>query len=128
MAASAGGGRRKGRVSVVRVFQADRIKNICVHQSLPHRLEVEHSSPKDVEKAAKDFSGYDFLIYHAASKVRDAMPAVHDSFKTVTNHSLVSDYAQCANEIPRYERLRTCHDIRDDRHYTAKALCYMLGH
>lgn len=69
------------------------IKNICVHKGLPlPGWEIDHSSPKDVEKAAKDFPDMNFLIYHAGFKgVRDAMPAVQDDFKTVRDIPWISD-------------------------------------
>lgn len=69
------------------------IKNICVHKGLPlPGWEVDHSSPRDVEKAARDFPDLNFLIYHAGFKgVRDAMPAVQDDFKTVTDVPWISD-------------------------------------
>jgi predicted TIM-barrel fold metal-dependent hydrolase len=54
------------------------IRTICVHKGLPlPEWDVEHSSPRDVPKAAADFPDMRFLIYHAAFKsVKEAMPAV----------------------------------------------------
>jgi predicted TIM-barrel fold metal-dependent hydrolase len=78
------------------------IKNICVHKGLPlPGWEVDHSSPRDVEKAAKDFPDLNFLIYHAGFKgVRDAMPALQDGFKTVTNVPWVSDLCAMRKRNP----------------------------
>jgi uncharacterized protein len=54
------------------------IRTICVHKGLPlPEWDVEHSSPRDVPKAAADFPDLSFLIYHAAFKsVKEARPAV----------------------------------------------------
>ncbi|HWN98937.1 MAG TPA: amidohydrolase family protein [Blastocatellia bacterium] len=42
------------------------VKNICIHKGLPLGLfNEEHCHPKDVEKAAKDFPGLNFIIYHS---------------------------------------------------------------
>ncbi len=79
------------------------IKNICVHKGLPlPGWEIDHSSPRDVEKAAKDFPDLNFLIYHAGFKgVRDAMPAVQDDFKTVTNIPWISDLCTMRKRNPK---------------------------
>ncbi len=54
------------------------IRTICVHKGLPlPEWDVDHSSPRDVPKAAADFPDMSFLIYHAAFKsVKEAMPAI----------------------------------------------------
>jgi len=79
------------------------IKNICVHKGLPlPGWDLEHSSPKDVEKAARDFPDLNFLIYHAGFKgVRDAMEAVQDNFKTKTNIPWVSDLCAMRKRNPK---------------------------
>ncbi|HEX8250225.1 MAG TPA: amidohydrolase family protein [Pyrinomonadaceae bacterium] len=79
------------------------IKNICVHKGLPlPGWDLEHSSPKDVEKAARDFPDLNFLIYHAGFKgVRDAMEAVQDNFKTRTNVPWVSDLCAMRKRNPK---------------------------
>jgi predicted TIM-barrel fold metal-dependent hydrolase len=79
------------------------IKNICVHKGLPlPGWDLEHSSPKDVEKAAKDFPDLNFLIYHAGFKgVRDAMEAVQDNFKTKTNVPWISDLCAMKKRNPK---------------------------
>ena len=79
------------------------IKNICVHKGLPlPGWEIEHSSPKDVEKAARDFPDLNFLIYHAGFKgVRDALPAVEDDFKTKTNIPWITDLCQMRKRNPK---------------------------
>jgi uncharacterized protein len=42
------------------------IRNICIHKGLPLGLfNEEHCHPKDIEKAAKDFSDLNFIIYHS---------------------------------------------------------------
>ncbi len=83
------------------------IKNICVHKGLPlPGWEVEHSSPKDVEKAAKDFPGLNFLIYHAGFKgVRDAMPAVESGFRSNTNIPWVSDLCAMRKRNPKMKNV-----------------------
>ncbi|HLM02365.1 MAG TPA: amidohydrolase family protein [Pyrinomonadaceae bacterium] len=79
------------------------IKNICVHKGLPlPGWDLEHSSPKDVEKAARDFPDLNFLIYHAGFKgVRDAMEAVNDGFKTKTNVPWISDLCAMKKRNPK---------------------------
>ncbi len=83
------------------------IKNICVHKGLPlPGWEIDHSSPRDVEKAAKDFPDLNFLIYHAGLKgVRDAMPAVQDGFKTVTNVPWVTDLCAMRKRNPKMKNV-----------------------
>lgn len=83
------------------------IKNICVHKGLPlPNWEIEHSSPKDVEKAAKDFPDLNFLIYHAGFKgVRDAMPAVQDDFKTKTNIPWITDLCEMQKRNPKMKNV-----------------------
>lgn len=78
------------------------IKNICVHKGLPlPGWDLDHSSPKDVEKAAKDFPDLNFLIYHAGFKgVRDSMPAVQDGFKTNKNIPWISDLCAMKKRNP----------------------------
>ena len=107
------------------------IKNICVHKGLPlPGWEIEHSSPRDVEKAAKDFPDLNFLIYHAGFKgVRDAMPAVNDGFKTVTNVPWISDLCAMRKRNPKmtnvYMDLGTTFGMTV---ITQPLLCaYMLG-
>ncbi|MBK8809935.1 MAG: amidohydrolase family protein [Acidobacteria bacterium] len=83
------------------------IRNICVHKGLPlPGWELEHSSPRDVEKAAKDFPDLNFLIYHAGFKgVRDALPAVEDDFKTVTNIPWITDLCEMRKRNPRMKNV-----------------------
>ena len=79
------------------------VKNICVHKGLPlPGWDLEHSSPKDVEKAARDFPDLNFLIYHAGFKgVRDAMPAVQDDFRTKTDIPWVSELCAMRRRNPK---------------------------
>ncbi len=83
------------------------IKNICVHKGLPlPGWETEHSSPKDVEKAARDFPDLNFLIYHAGFKgVRDALPAVEDDFKTKTNIPWITDLCEMQKRNPKMKNV-----------------------
>src|SRR5262245_16134336 len=42
------------------------VKNVCVHKGLPLGVfNEEHCKPRDVVKAAKDFPGLNFVIYHS---------------------------------------------------------------
>lgn len=79
------------------------IKNIAVHKGLPlPGWEIEHSSPRDVEKAARDFPDLNFLIYHAGFKgVRDALPAVEDDFKTKTDIPWITDLCAMRKKNPK---------------------------
>lgn len=83
------------------------IKNIAVHKGLPlPGWEIEHSSPRDVEKAAKDFPDLNFLIYHAGFKgVRDALPAVEDDFKTKTNIPWITDLCEMQKRNPQMKNV-----------------------
>lgn len=107
------------------------IRNICVHKGLPlPGWEIDHSSPKDVEKAAKDFPDLNFLIYHAGLKgVRDAMPAVNDGFRTIRDVPWVSDLCSMRKRNPKmtnvYMDLGTTFGMTV---VTQPLLCaYMLG-
>ena len=43
------------------------VRNLCIHKGLPLGLfNEEHCHPRDVEKAAKDFPDFNFIIYHSA--------------------------------------------------------------
>ena len=42
------------------------VKNVCVHKGLPLGVfNEEHCKPKDVLKAARDWPGLNFIIYHS---------------------------------------------------------------
>lgn len=83
------------------------IKNIAVHKGLPlPGWEIEHSSPRDVEKAAKDFPDLNFLIYHAGFKgVRDALPVVEDDFKTKTSIPWITDLCEMQKRNPQMKNV-----------------------
>lgn len=107
------------------------IKNICVHKGLPlPGWDLDHSSPRDVEKAAKDFPDLNFLIYHAGFKsVADAMPAVNDNFKTKRDIPWISDLCAMRKRNPKmknvYMDLGTTFGMTA---ITQPLLCaYMLG-
>ncbi|HEX2060460.1 MAG TPA: amidohydrolase, partial [Thermoanaerobaculia bacterium] len=69
------------------------IKTICVHKGLPLPVwDMEHSSPRDVPKAALDFPDMNFLIYHAAFRnIQDLLKAAEDDFRTTTYIPWISD-------------------------------------
>jgi predicted TIM-barrel fold metal-dependent hydrolase len=107
------------------------IKNICVHKGLPlPGWDLDHSSPKDVEKAAKDFPDLNFLIYHAGFKgVADSMEAVRDNFTTKRNVPWISDLCAMRKRSPKmtnvYMDLGTTFGMTV---ITQPLLCaYMLG-
>lgn len=107
------------------------IKNICVHKGLPlPGWDLDHSSPKDVEKAAKDFPDLNFLIYHAGFKgVADSLAAVNDGFKTKRDIPWVSDLCAMRKRNPKmtnvYMDLGTTFGMTV---ITQPLLCaYMLG-
>ena len=53
------------------------IRNVCVHKGLPLGVfNEEHCHPKDVLKAARDWPGLNFIIYHSGFRGlrRDAKP------------------------------------------------------
>jgi hypothetical protein len=78
------------------------IKTICVHKGLQlPAWDTEHSSPRDVPKAAADFPDLNFLIYHAAFKsVMDAREVVESGFKK-TYVPWVSDLCEARKKNPR---------------------------
>ncbi|MGB7926181.1 MAG: amidohydrolase family protein [Pyrinomonadaceae bacterium] len=107
------------------------IKTICVHKGLAlPEWDMEHSSPRDVPKAAADFPDLNFLIYHAAFKsVADAQEAVADGFKTKTYVPWVSDLCAARKKNPKmtnvYMELGTTFGMLV---ITQPALCaYLLG-
>jgi len=107
------------------------VKNICVHKGLPlPGWEIDHSSPKDVPKAAKDFPDLNFLIYHAGLKGGPGMRELAESdFKKKTNVPWVSDLCEYRRKNPKmtnvYMDLGTTFGMTI---ITAPRLCaYMLG-
>lgn len=107
------------------------IKNICVHKGLPlPGWDLDHSSPRDVEKAAKDFPDLNFLIYHAGFKgVADSMEAVRDNFNSKRNIPWISDLCAMRKRNPKmknvYMDLGTTFGMTA---ITQPLLCaYMLG-
>jgi len=107
------------------------IRNICVHKGLPlPGWQIDHSSPRDVEKAAKDFPDLNFLIYHAGLKgVRDAMPAVNDDFKTLRDVPWITDLCAMRKRNPKMKNVYM--DLGTTFGMTAitqpKLCAYMLG-
>ena len=79
------------------------IKTICVHKGLPLPIwDMEHSSPRDVPKAALDFPGMNFLIYHAAFRnIQDLLKAAQDDFKTTQYVPWISDLCDARRKNPR---------------------------
>ncbi|NNE65071.1 MAG: amidohydrolase family protein [Pyrinomonadaceae bacterium] len=78
------------------------VKNICVHKGLPlPSWDLEHSSTKDIPKAAKDFRDLNFLIYHAGFKGgRDVFQAASAGFKEKTRIPWVSDLCAARKKDP----------------------------
>ena len=78
------------------------IKTICVHKGLPLPIwDMEHSSPRDVPKAAADFPDMNFLIYHAAFRGMGAAGRGADDFKTTTEHPVDLGPVRGAQENPK---------------------------
>lgn len=79
------------------------IKTICVHKGLPLPVwDMEHSSPRDVPKAALDFPDMNFLIYHAAFRnIQDLLEAAKDDFKTTQYVPWISDLCDARRKNPR---------------------------
>ena len=107
------------------------VKNICVHKGLPlPTWDLDHSSPKDVPKAAKDFPDLNFLIYHAGFKGGRGMRGlIQKDFKEKTNVPWVSDLCEYRRKNPQmtnvYMDLGTTFGMTA---ITAPRLCaYMLG-
>jgi uncharacterized protein len=108
------------------------IRNICVHKGLPlPGWDLEHSSTKDVPKAARDFPDLNFLIYHAGFKgvAPEVREAIADGFKTKTYVPWVSDICAARKSSPKmtnvYMDLGTTFGMTV---ITQPLLCaYMLG-
>lgn len=107
------------------------IRNICVHKGLPlPGWDLDHSSPKDVPKAAKDFRDMNFLIYHAGFQGgAPIMQILQDGLKTRTRIPWVSDLCEARRKDPKmtnvYMDLGTTFGMTA---ITAPELCaYMLG-
>jgi predicted TIM-barrel fold metal-dependent hydrolase len=63
---------------------------------------MEHSSPRDVPKAALDFPDLNFLIYHAAFRnIQDLLAAAQDDFATTRNVPWISDLCEARKKNPR---------------------------
>jgi uncharacterized protein len=79
------------------------IKTICVHKGLPLPVwDMEHSSPRDVPKAALDFPDMNFLIYHAGFRnIQDLLQAAQDDFRTTQNIPWISDLCEARKKNPR---------------------------
>lgn len=78
------------------------IDTICVHKGLPLPIwDMEHSSPRDVPKAALDFPDMNFLIYHAAFRsVQDLLAAAQDDFRTTRYVPWISDLCDARKKNP----------------------------
>jgi predicted TIM-barrel fold metal-dependent hydrolase len=78
------------------------IRTICVHKGLPlPEWDLEHSSPRDIPKAALDFPDMNFLIYHSAFKsIQEGMAAARDDFKTVRTIPWISDLCEARRKNP----------------------------
>jgi hypothetical protein len=107
------------------------IRTICVHKGLPlPEWDVEHSSPRDIPKAAADFPDINFLVYHAAFQgPAAAREAVEDGFRTKTDVPWVSELCAARKKNPKmknvYMELGTTFGMTV---ITQPMLCaYMLG-
>lgn len=55
------------------------VKNVCVHKGLPLGVFNEkHCHPKDVTKAARDWPGLNFIIYHSGFRGLEVLAAERD--------------------------------------------------
>lgn len=79
------------------------VKNICVHKGLPlPSWDLDHSSPKDVPKAAMDFPDMNFLIYHAGFKGGAGLrEIIQGDFKKKTYVPWVSDLCEYRRKNPK---------------------------
>lgn len=107
------------------------VKNICVHKGLPlPGWDLDHSSPKDVPKAAKDFPDLNFLIYHAGFKGGpDILEIIKKDFREPARVPWVSDLCEYRRQNPSMKNVYM--DIGTTfamSVITAPRLCaYMLG-
>jgi hypothetical protein len=107
------------------------IKTICVHKGLPLPIwDMEHSSPRDVPKAALDFPDMNFLIYHAAFRnIQDLLMAARDDFKTTQYVPWISDLCEARKKNPRmtnvYMELGTTFGMVAVTH--PRAAAYIVG-
>src|SRR5687767_10028772 len=107
------------------------IKTICVHKGLPLPVwDMEHSSPRDVPKAALDFPDMNFLIYHAAFRgMQELLAAAQDDFKTTQYVAWISDLCEARKKNPRmtnvYMELGTTFGMVAVTH--PRAAAYIVG-
>jgi hypothetical protein len=107
------------------------IRTICVHKGLPlPAWDLEHSSPRDIPKAALDFPDLNFLIYHSAFKgVQDLLAAARDDFRTTQYVPWISDLCDARRKNPKmtnvYMELGTTFGMVAVTHPPAAA--YILG-
>jgi predicted TIM-barrel fold metal-dependent hydrolase len=78
------------------------IRTICVHKGLAlPGWDTDHSSPRDIPKAARDFPDMNFLVYHSALKsLQDAMAAAQDDFRTTQAIPWISDLCEARKKNP----------------------------
>jgi predicted TIM-barrel fold metal-dependent hydrolase len=79
------------------------IRTVAVHKGLPlPEWDLDHSSPRDVPKAAADFPDINFLIYHAAFQgPAAAAEAVEDGFRTKRSVPWISDLCEARKRNPK---------------------------
>jgi predicted TIM-barrel fold metal-dependent hydrolase len=89
------------------------IKTICAHKGLPlPGFNVEHCSPKDVPKAAADFPGLTFILYHSGFKGLESAAEIMKAFqsgdlriegdpKTSSYVAWVSDICEARKKNPK---------------------------
>lgn len=107
------------------------IKTICVHKGLPLPVwDMEHSSPRDVPKAALDLPDMNFLIYHAAFRgMQELLAAAQDDFRTTQYVAWISYLCEARKKNPKmtnvYMELGTTFGMVAVTH--PRAAAYIVG-
>ncbi|HEY1270531.1 MAG TPA: amidohydrolase family protein, partial [Terriglobales bacterium] len=77
------------------------IRNICVHKGLPFPGDVNWWSPMDVTKAAVDFPGLNFLVYHSGFRsLQESLPLAESGFQQSSKIPWVSDICEWKKKHP----------------------------
>ena len=83
------------------------IKNVCLHKGLPLLNGVEeYWHPRDLERAAKDFSDLNFIVYHAAFRTLDGwIDAPPERFRAPARVDWVTDLCEIRQRNPKLTNL-----------------------
>lgn len=77
------------------------VKNVCVHKGLPLGLfNEEHCRPRDLLKAARDWPGLNFIVYHSAFRGFQTLRRGEEKSRDPQEIPWVSDLLRVVRENP----------------------------